>query len=887
MDKRPASGKKKRGSSKIFLILMTSALLLMLASAGILSIKPSIAVAQQETPTLKDKVGAHLIWLSRENEAKMDEVLKTMADAGIKWLRTDFSWADIEPTYDPAQGHVFKWDAYDRMVDLAWTKYGINIVGILSGTPDWASSRGTPPEYIINILGIQVEIPKSAYPPSDPAMWSNFVDAVVSHFDGRVETWEIWNEPNLGFFKKYGYADNSDEEKADYENLVQLAYTAINGRAKLAMGALAGFGADGGGSGDPNAYLRKCLELGAANYADIISFHPYPENLNLYNNSHPHEAGMKQRLQDMRALIDDYSVPGKTIELWITEIGWTNTNDPWPAPQYAVDEDTQAAYTLRTYLSYLDDSDYTATDLKLTKIFYYNLWDQCFKECTAFKTTDNGSTWVRKPTRAQRILWVDDVNGFNGVDTFDGTNIWAVGNRGPISNVLGSANAGDAFWYQNSSNGNYLNGVSAASAGTAFAVGGNGTIMKTTGGGGPYVPWENQTSGTTNFLNGVSAVGTSNVFAVGDNGTILNTTNGGSNWSLQTSLTTDDLNSVSAVSSVIAWAVGQNGTILYTDNGGANWSKQADGVTTENLKSVSGVNESVCWAVGENGTILKTSNGGSSWETEASGTTECLNSVAALDAENAWAVGEDATVLRKSSGTGWGSKPTHASMKRLTGVVAVNSTTAIIVGYKDPWLENPDGLGIYPTSQNNFGLLDYLVRPTTTLNYLERLTVAGLAGDLFDNATPVAPDPLITNIVTNPTGASATLQKHVFQMPDGSLLVSLWNSNPDTSPWDQDASLSFTLTDASGSSTIYDNPVPVNLVDGATGALDPSVIVGLDANSNITVTNLAIGKTPVVLKYANKAACGTGSGAAVMLLGLMMGLMSLAGGRRFLRKRAS
>ncbi len=891
MEKGPASAGKKRDFPKIFLILMTSALLLMLASAGILSTKPTKAVAQQATPALQDKVGAHLIWLSRENEAKMDEVLTTMANAGVKWLRTDFSWADLEPTYDPAKGHVFDWDAHDRMVNLANAK-GINILGILSSTPDWASSQGDPPEYIIDIFGIRVAIPKSAYPPSDPSWWSNYVNEVVSHFDGRVETWEIWNEPNLTFFKKYGYADNADEEKADYMNLVQLAYTAINGRGKLALGALAGFGADGGGPGDPNAYLRKCLDLGAANYADIISFHPYPQNLNLDNNSHPHEAGMKQRLQEMRTLIDSYH-PGRTIELWITEVGWTNSNDPWPATPYGVDEDTQAAYTLRMYLSYLDDSDYTATNLKLTKIFYYNLWDQCFKECTAFKTTDNGSTWVREPTRAHMGTWLDNVNGLNGVDTFDGTNVWAVGNHGSVT-VLGSADAGENFWYQNSNEVNYLQGVSAASASTAYAVGGDGMILKTTGGGGPYVQWTSQTSGTTNFLNGVSAVDTNNVFAVGDNGTILNTTTGGNSWSPQTSSTTADLNSVSAfktVSSVIvAWAVGQNGTILYTNNGGASWSIQAGGLTTNNLKSVSAVNESVCWAVGANGAIFKTSDGGSTWLQEASGTTKSLNSVSALDADNAWAVGEDATVLRKSAGTAWESKPTHASMRRLSGVVATNSTTAMIVGYKDPWLDNPDGLGIHPPSINNYGLLNYLVQPKKAFNYLQRLTGTGTAGALFNNATAVLAEPLISNIVTNPTGASATLQKHVFQMPDGSLLVSFWNSDA-ASPQDPNAALGFTLTDASGSSTIYDNPLQVNLENGATGPLDSSVIVGVDANSNIAVANLTIGKTPVILKYAKKAApCGSGSGATVMLLGLMMGLMSLASGgalRWRLRRRSS
>lgn len=877
MDKGSASARKKREFSKIFLILMTSALLVMLASAGILSIKPSIAVAQQGTPALKDKVGAHLIWLWRENQAKVDEVLDTMVAAGIKSLRMDFRWDYLEPV----QGS-WDWQAHEMVVNKA-TARGIDILGMLGGTPKWASSNPTAPDC-------------DAYPcPPEHRVdwWGNYVNQVVTHFGG-VGTWEVWNEPNLSFFKVVGStSDNDDVEKVEYMNLVKVAYDEIAGRTKLAVGGFAGFGADGGSGTvhDTPRYLEACLKpdlgsgdldptKGAADYADIISFHPYPQNANTYNSSHPHEVGMQEPLQNMRNLINQYTPANKSLDLWITEIGWSNTAFANP---YVVDEQTQADYSLRTFLTYLDDSGYTSPNLRINKIFYYNLWDQCHRESTSFKTADNGSTWARKSTRDN--IAIDWVNGLNGVDTLDGTNLWEVGNHGQVS-IMGSWNGGEGFVWQSGPASN-LHSVSAASATTAYAVGENGTILKNVYGTGSLVSWSQQTSGIKDFLNGVSAADTSNVFAVGDNGRILNTRNG-SSWSTQASGTTEDLNSVSAVSASIAWAVGKNGTVLTTSDRGDSWTPQTNGVPKIDLKSVSAVDQNVCWAVGTNGLILKTQDGGSTWSTQASNTTNGLNSIYALDASNAWAVGDNATILRTSDGTSWGTKPTHASMKRLTGVVAIDASTAVVIGYKDPWLENPDNLGTIPVFLNNHGLLDYLVKPTQTCYYLERLTVAGVAGDLFDNATAVAPDPLISNIVTNPSGTSATLQKHVFQMPDGSLLVSLWNSNADTSPQDPNATLGFTLTDASGSSTIYDNPVQVNLENGATGALDPSVTVGADASSNITVANLTIGKTPVILKYTKKPApCGAGSGAAVMLLGLMMGLMSLAGGWRILRERAS
>jgi hypothetical protein len=39
---------------------------------------------------VRDRTGAHLIWLWKEDEATMERTLDKLAASGVKWLRTDF-----------------------------------------------------------------------------------------------------------------------------------------------------------------------------------------------------------------------------------------------------------------------------------------------------------------------------------------------------------------------------------------------------------------------------------------------------------------------------------------------------------------------------------------------------------------------------------------------------------------------------------------------------------------------------------------------------------------------------------------------------------------------------------------------------------------------------
>lgn len=92
---------------------------------------------------------------------------------GVHLVRRDFLWAELEPS-----DGVFDFAAEDAAVDDARAR-GLTTIGLLAYDAPWAAADGdiaTPP---------------------DPQKFAAFVAATVTHFAGRVDLWELWNEPNV------------------------------------------------------------------------------------------------------------------------------------------------------------------------------------------------------------------------------------------------------------------------------------------------------------------------------------------------------------------------------------------------------------------------------------------------------------------------------------------------------------------------------------------------------------------------------------------------------------------------------------------------------------------------------------------------------------------
>ena len=114
--------------------------------------------------------------LTRFAPEQLPEVAAALQASGIRYVRQTFAWSDIEPR---AGERV--WDRYDAIVDQL-TQRGIRVVAVLHRAPGWAR----PPE--------QVDFFDA--PPSDPAAFAQFAEAVAARYGDQVEYYQLWDLPN-------------------------------------------------------------------------------------------------------------------------------------------------------------------------------------------------------------------------------------------------------------------------------------------------------------------------------------------------------------------------------------------------------------------------------------------------------------------------------------------------------------------------------------------------------------------------------------------------------------------------------------------------------------------------------------------------------------------
>jgi hypothetical protein len=247
------------------------------------------------------------------------EVVDKLALAGVDWVRIDLGWCSIEPK---AKGEVAAWyvENLDEVVDAARVR-DMKILMTLWCTPDWASSkkgehyitRGAPPAKIRHYRRI--------------ARWA------AEHWRGRVDAWEIWNEPDLPAFFGGGPAEYVKLLKAGYRGIVK-----GDPDSEVVLGAPV-----------PNdvEWLRALYERGAAPYFDVMATHPYSVPLDRPPEMNDGTMAGIPSVTAVRALMKEFGDADKPI--WFTEFGWsTHKNDEVESKfQRGVSREEQADYIVR------------------------------------------------------------------------------------------------------------------------------------------------------------------------------------------------------------------------------------------------------------------------------------------------------------------------------------------------------------------------------------------------------------------------------------------------------------------------------------------------------------------------------------------------------------
>lgn len=274
---------------------------------------PALLPLTAQAATLPSSVMPESVGINIHFTRGHEKELDLIAAAGVRVVRTDFDWDEIERY----QG-VYDWSAYDELAaNLA--KRGIRPLFIL----DYSN-----PLY----EGSTVKLWQKMWPynevmsprrPSSVAAFARWAAAAERHFSKYQVIWEIWNEPNISFWRPHPAV-------AEYTQLALATCQAI--RAVNANATVIGPAA----SGLPWDFMESLFKAGALDCLDGVSVHPYRAQV-------PETVGPDYAR--LRKLIDLHTPAqrGKSIPIISSEWGYTSI-------QYGVHPDDQAAFAVRMQL---------------------------------------------------------------------------------------------------------------------------------------------------------------------------------------------------------------------------------------------------------------------------------------------------------------------------------------------------------------------------------------------------------------------------------------------------------------------------------------------------------------------------------------------------------
>lgn len=268
--------------------------LLVVLLSSVLLPSSSAALPTPRANDLGVSTGGPFMWL---DDAELDRELAVIRSAGVAWLRIDVDWSAVEST----RGQL-RWTNTDRIVAAA-ERHGLSILGIVTYAPGWAQVPG-------------VERGNTHGQPADPAQFAGFARAAASRYAGRVDAWEVWNEPNLGSF----WAPRPDA--AAYTRLLRATYPAIKSVAPstpvLSGGLAPAVDASSGSQISPVTFARDMYRAGGKGSLDALAVHPYSYPA-LPDDSSTSAWNTFQRLQLIRAEMVRQGDGAK--QMWLTEFG--------------------------------------------------------------------------------------------------------------------------------------------------------------------------------------------------------------------------------------------------------------------------------------------------------------------------------------------------------------------------------------------------------------------------------------------------------------------------------------------------------------------------------------------------------------------------------------
>jgi hypothetical protein len=228
------------------------------------------------------------------------ELNRLSKQIGLTWFRDwSLKWTHVEP-----EKGRFEFAEPDYQIDRV-LKEGLHVIGLLPfPSSDWSSTAPAS----VPAKGWPGVPWRGVYMPRDLGEFQDYVRATVRHYAGRIDVWEIMNEP---VYTEYALTRSLGYKEADYVKLLEAAYKAVKEADPKAM-------VIGGIAGGPTNGTADFIAAGGLKWIDAINIHTYP--------------GMSQPesyLAGLRQLDEGMEKAGGRKPIWDTE-GAYYSNDDMP-----------------------------------------------------------------------------------------------------------------------------------------------------------------------------------------------------------------------------------------------------------------------------------------------------------------------------------------------------------------------------------------------------------------------------------------------------------------------------------------------------------------------------------------------------------------------------
>ncbi|MBN2026475.1 MAG: IPT/TIG domain-containing protein [Actinobacteria bacterium] len=513
-------------------------------------------------------------------------------------------------------------------------------------------------------------------------------------------------------------------------------------------------------------------------------------------------------------------------------------------------------------------------------------------EGTILKTTDGGDDWL--PQESGTTLALADISAV------DGNTAWAVGGDTVTGAfiVIRTINGGETWETTAEGIGYVLTEIEAVSTDVAWVAGFGvgvsggleGIISKTIDGG---ASWYLQPPGIQSPILDISAVDANTAWAVGGE-VVLETIDGGWTWTAQTPLLSPGMDepetflAIEAADANNVWLLGKYlydggivswyvGFFMKSSDGGATWYSPPAGhygfFTGNDISAADALNAWVAGSSSSSGNLSRTSNGGTTWVVQPASDVD-LTGVSAASPMVAWAIGEDGTILHTVSGGFTEPAPQIESISPASGTTGGIDPIQMTITGSD--------FGASQSSGSAVAFGSWLIVNTDSWSDTEIIFTLGSS-----ILTYAAPGPYEVT-VTTPSGTSNAA---VFTMLEGELKLD--SISPDHGI---QHTLLMDVSNLAGSNFKAGSTVRLENESGVIAAISVNVLSPVQIAFSMSLFGVQPGVYDVVVTnpdgsearleggFTVDPLCGTGGGTAVLMLGLTLGLLSLAGSSR-LRKR--